>query len=179
MVKMKLDFQRITSNWLKSTLKCLEYDYISYFGPEISSIFSIDIKKLKDIRVYFENKKFPNRIMRNVARTQEIDRSSFLIELNDLKMEKISFTSNDIRKYIMAVIIGHELIHIIQFHLKLIGSKDEASFSKTWIPFLREVKAYKYSQIIAARHYTIRQGLPVDQALKVFSPIFNFYHEIL
>ena len=87
--------------------------------------------------------------------------------------------ANSIRKYIISVISGHELIHIIQIHLRLIGSKREIDFSKRWIPFLREVKAYKYSQIIAAKHYTISMGLPENQALKTFSPIFNYYHSLI
>ncbi|MFX0132942.1 MAG: hypothetical protein ACFFDN_04780 [Candidatus Hodarchaeota archaeon] len=176
---MKLDFQRISNDWLKTTLYWFRNEYLIYFIQEISKIFSFNINDIQDLQINFENREFPPDMIHIVAKTQKINKKRFSMDLNEFKINKVSHISNNIRKYIISVIIGHELIHIIQFDLRIIGSKKEELYSKTWIPFLREVKAYKYSQIIAAKHYTLGRGLPEDQALQFFSPIFNFYHDIL
>ncbi|NVM04292.1 MAG: hypothetical protein HWN67_18340 [Candidatus Helarchaeota archaeon] len=176
---MRLYFQRISYNWLKTALKWFENEFLTFFIQKISKIFSFRIKVLQDLQIDIENKKFSADMIHIIAKTQKLNEKRFIIDLNEFKINKISHVSNDIRKYIVSVIIGHELIHIIQFYLKLIGSKREEIFSKTWIPFLREVKAYKYSQIVAAKHYTLCKGLPENQALKIFSPIFNYYHSLL
>ncbi|MFX1450492.1 MAG: hypothetical protein ACFFCM_06605 [Promethearchaeota archaeon] len=159
-------------------LKWFENEYLIFFIRKISKVFTFNIQDLQTLQIAIKRKEFPPNMIHIVAETQKINENEFIINLNDFKISKMTHISDDIRKYIISVIIGHELIHIIQFHLGLIGSKKEKWFSKTWIPFLREVKAYKYSQIIAAKHYTLSKDLPEDQALQVFSPIFNFYHKI-
>ncbi len=176
---MKLYIHRISNDWLKTTLKWFKNEYLPFFTNKISKIFSFDIGELQDLNIYFEKQNFSKNMIHIVAKTQKLNEKQFLLQLNEFKIKKISEVTNNVRKYIISVIIGHELIHIFQFYLKIIGSRKEELYSKTWIPFLREVKAYKYSQIIAAKHYTISNGFPENQALKLFSPIFNYYHSLL
>jgi len=81
-------------------------------------VFSFNVNDLRALKIDIERKKFPPTKIHIVAETQKINENEFIINLNDFKIRKISHISDDIRKYIISVIIGHELIHIIQFHLK-------------------------------------------------------------
>ena len=176
---MQINHQNVLYNWLRSAIEWFEHNYLEFFIHELTKIFSFKVNELQILQISIKNIKFAPEKRYMVAKTQKIIDNHYQIELNEIKLDNISQINSQIRKYIIVVIIGHELIHIIQFHLKSIGSKKEEAFSKSWVSFLRDVKAYKYSQVIAAKHYTINKGLPEKHALKVFSPVFNYYHQIL